>query len=51
MSLGPFNLSVEVEMYKENQSILGWVLAALLAVFTWFLGGIISAGTGKGRRR
>jgi hypothetical protein len=42
---------VEVEINKENQSILGCVIAALLAVLTWFLGGIISAGTGRGRRR
>lgn len=51
MSVPTVTLRVEVEMNKESQSILGWVIAALLAVLTWFLGGIISAGTGRGRRR
>ena len=51
MSVTTVTFNVEVEMNKENQSTIGWVLAASMAVLTWFLGGIISAGTGRKRGR
>lgn len=47
MSVTTLNLDVEVEMNKENQSKVGWISAGIFAVLTWFLGGIISAGTGR----
>ena len=49
MSLRPLTLNVEVEMKRENQSKAGWISAGIVAVLTWFLGGIISAGTGRKR--
>ena len=49
MSVPSITVSVEVEMNKENQSTIGWVLAIVMAVLAWFLGGVISAGTGRKR--
>ena len=45
------NLVMEVRMGKENSSKLGWIGAAVLGVMAWFLGGIVSAGTGLKKRR
>lgn len=38
-------------MKNQNAKRAGLWAAALLGVVTWFLGGIISAGTGQKRRR
>lgn len=51
MSVTTLTLNVEVEMNNESKSRVGWVSAGILAVLTWFLGGIISAGTGRKRGR
>lgn len=51
MSVTTLTVNAEVEMKKENQSKAGWISAGILAVLTWFLGGIISAGTGRKRGR
>jgi len=38
-------------MENENKKPVGWIAALLLGVFTWFLGGIVSAGTGLKKTR
>ena len=45
------SLIVEVRMTEKKQSNIGLVLAALFAGIAWFLGGVISSGTGIKRRR
>ena len=38
-------------MDKESAKRGGLVLAGLLGILSWFLGGIVSAGTGLKKRR
>lgn len=38
-------------MNKENSKLGGWLLAGTLGIFGWFLGGVISAGTGLKKRK
>ena len=45
------SLVLEVRMTIEKESKIGLVLAALFAGIAWFLGGVISSGTGIKRRR
>lgn len=45
------SLEVEVRMTIKKESKIGLVLAALFAGIAWFLGGVISSGTGIKRRR
>jgi len=40
----------EVRMENKNKKNVGWISAAVLGVLTWFLGGIVSAGTGLKKR-
>ena len=37
----------------ENKATkpIGWISAIVLGILTWFLGGIVSAGTGLKKRR
>lgn len=35
----------------ENKKSISWIAALLLGIFDWFLGGIVSAGTGLKNRR
>ena len=51
MSVPRNSLRVEVKMEKENKKPIGWIAALVLGIFTWFLGGIVSAGTGLKQRR
>ena len=51
LSVPGFRFLMEVEMDKESSKRGGLVLAGLLGIFTWFLSGIISAGTGLKKRR
>jgi len=44
------SLRLEVKMEKENKKPIGWITALVLGIFTWFLGGIVSAGTGLKQR-
>lgn len=36
-------------MKSKDNSSAAWVAALVLAAFSWFLGGVISAGTGRKR--
>ena len=38
-------------MENENKKSIRRIAALLLGTFTWFLGGIVSAGTGLKKRR
>ena len=38
-------------MENEIKKPVGWIAVLLAGVFTWFLGGIVSAGTGVKKRR
>lgn len=49
MSERPTTVKVEVEMTKDDQSKAGWISVGMVAMLTWFLGGVISAGTGRKR--
>ena len=38
-------------MNESSAKRVGLAIAGLLGIFTWFLGGIVSAGTGLKKRR
>ena len=51
MSVPGRSLRLEVQMENKNKKPIGWIAALVLGIFTWFLGGIVSAGTGLKKRR